>query len=136
MNCYEVKWATFIQDIFTYAKLLALFIIIGTGIVQLGRGKTENFTWEDTETDITKIALSFYSGELKIRVHKCITFFCIRPLCLQRVELPQLCDRGDEGSCEGSPPRHHDLLHHGDHRLRHHQHRLLHDTQRARGPRF
>ena len=75
MNCYEVKWATFIQDIFTYAKLLALFIIIGTGIVQLGRGKTENFTWEDTETDITKIALSFYSGELKIRVHKCISFF-------------------------------------------------------------
>ena len=66
MNCYEVKWATFIQDIFTYAKLLALFIIIGTGIVQLGRGKTENFTWEDTETDITKIALSFYSGELEI----------------------------------------------------------------------
>jgi len=62
VNCYEVKWATFIQDIFTYAKLLALFIIIGTGIVQLGRGKTENFTWVDTETDITKIALSFYSG--------------------------------------------------------------------------
>ena len=25
-------------------------------------GKTENFTWDDTETDITKIALSFYSG--------------------------------------------------------------------------
>ena len=69
MNCYEVKWATFIQDIFTYAKLLALFIIIGTGIVQLGRGKTENFTWEDTETDITKIALSFYSGELSNFYH-------------------------------------------------------------------
>ena len=69
MNCYEVKWATFIQDIFTYAKLLALFIIIGTGIVQLGRGKTENFTWEDTETDITKIALSFYSGDLSYFFH-------------------------------------------------------------------
>ena len=69
MNCYEVKWATFIQDIFTYAKLLALFIIIGTGIVQLGRGKTENFTWVDTETDITKIALSFYSGELSNFFH-------------------------------------------------------------------
>ena len=74
MNCYEVKWATFIQDIFTYAKLLALFIIIGTGIVQLGRGKTENFTWEDTETDITKIALSFYSGELEILLCQYMSF--------------------------------------------------------------
>merc|ERR1719312_1872460 len=62
VNCWEVKWATAVQDIFTYAKLLALFIIMVTGIVQLGRGKTENFTWENTETDITKIALSFYSG--------------------------------------------------------------------------
>ena len=25
-------------------------------------GKIENFTWDDTETDFTKIALSFYSG--------------------------------------------------------------------------
>jgi hypothetical protein len=25
-------------------------------------GKIEYFTWEETETDITKIALSFYSG--------------------------------------------------------------------------
>lgn len=62
VNCYDVKWATFIQDIFTYAKLLALFIIIATGIVQLGKGRTENFTWEETEPDVTKIALSFYSG--------------------------------------------------------------------------
>jgi len=62
INCWEVKWATAVQDIFTYAKLLALFIIMVTGIVQLGRGKTQNFTWDDTETDITKIALSFYSG--------------------------------------------------------------------------
>jgi len=62
INCWEVKWATFVQDIFTYAKLLALFVIIATGIVQLGNGKVENFNWNDTETDITKIALSFYSG--------------------------------------------------------------------------
>ena len=50
------------QDVFTYAKLLALFVIMATGVVQLGRGKTENFTWDNTETDFTKIALSFYSG--------------------------------------------------------------------------
>jgi len=62
VNCWSVKWANSIQDIFTYAKLLALFVIIATGIVQLTKGKTENFTWDDTEPDITKIALSFYSG--------------------------------------------------------------------------
>ena len=78
VNCYEVKWATRVQDVFTAAKLLALFIIIGTGIIQLGRGQdlssfeflqplvvagnVSNFTWDDTETDVTKIALSFYSG--------------------------------------------------------------------------
>ena len=57
-----MKWATAVQDVFTYAKLLALFVIMATGVVQLGRGKTENFTWDNTETDFTKIALSFYSG--------------------------------------------------------------------------
>jgi len=62
VNCWEVKWATAVQDIFTYAKLLALFIIIATGIVQLGRGQTQYFNWDETESDFTKIALSFYSG--------------------------------------------------------------------------
>jgi solute carrier family 7 L-type amino acid transporter-like protein len=62
INCWDVKWATFVQDIFTYAKLTALVAIIIAGFVQLGRGKTGNFTWDNTEDDITKIALSFYSG--------------------------------------------------------------------------
>jgi len=62
INCWEVKWATRVQDVFTYAKLLALLLIIVTGFVQLGRGKVEYFNFDDTETDITKIALSFYSG--------------------------------------------------------------------------
>jgi len=62
VNCWEVKWATMVQDVFTYAKLTALAAIIIAGFVQLGRGRVEYFTWDNTETDVTKIALSFYSG--------------------------------------------------------------------------
>lgn len=39
INCWDVKWATRVQDIFTYAKLLALFIIIFAGAYQLFTGK-------------------------------------------------------------------------------------------------
>lgn len=57
-----MKWATRVQDLFTYGKLLALLTIIVTGFVQLGKGHTEHFNFDNTETDVTKIALSFYSG--------------------------------------------------------------------------
>ncbi|XP_055905190.1 Y+L amino acid transporter 2 [Eupeodes corollae] len=62
VNCWDVKWATWVQDIFTYAKLLALFIVIATGMYQLSLGKTEYFTFENTNTQVTSLALSFYSG--------------------------------------------------------------------------
>ncbi|XP_055926634.1 large neutral amino acids transporter small subunit 2-like [Argiope bruennichi] len=62
VNCWDVKWATRVQDLFTYGKLAALIIIIVTGFVELGRGKVEYFNFDNSETDITKIALSFYSG--------------------------------------------------------------------------
>lgn len=42
VNCWDVKWATRVQDVFTYAKLLALFIIMVTGIVQLCYGECDD----------------------------------------------------------------------------------------------
>ncbi|KAG7297531.1 hypothetical protein JYU34_019544 [Plutella xylostella] len=62
VNCWSVRAATRVQDWFTYAKLLALFIIIAAGAYQLCLGKVEHFTFEGTTSDVTSIALSFYSG--------------------------------------------------------------------------
>ncbi|XP_049810014.1 large neutral amino acids transporter small subunit 1 [Schistocerca nitens] len=62
VNCWDVKWATRVQDVFTYAKLLALFVIIAAGGYQLCVGQTEYFTFENTKSEVTSVALSFYSG--------------------------------------------------------------------------
>ncbi|XP_061163720.1 large neutral amino acids transporter small subunit 2-like isoform X1 [Saccostrea echinata] len=64
VNCASVKWATRVQDVFTYAKMLALALIIITGFVQLGRGEYEYFVdpFVNTETNIGKISVAFYQG--------------------------------------------------------------------------
>jgi len=62
VNCWNVKWATRVQDVFTAAKLFALAVIILTGFVQLCRGQTQHFTFKDTEESVANIALSFYAG--------------------------------------------------------------------------
>ncbi|KAK7114807.1 large neutral amino acids transporter small subunit 2-like [Littorina saxatilis] len=64
VNVVSVRAATRIQDVFTVAKLMALLIIIGTGIVMIGMGETEylNYGMESTSEDIGKISLAFYSG--------------------------------------------------------------------------
>ncbi|GIY08886.1 large neutral amino acids transporter small subunit 2 [Caerostris extrusa] len=59
VNCWDVKWATRVQDVFTYGKLIALIVIIVTGFVELGKGKVEYFNFDNSETDITKIALNY-----------------------------------------------------------------------------
>ncbi|XP_076337236.1 large neutral amino acids transporter small subunit 2-like isoform X1 [Tachypleus tridentatus] len=63
INCRSVRWAMSIQDVFTGAKLLALIIIIITGIVCIARGETtylKNSFQGDFKTE--DISLAFYSG--------------------------------------------------------------------------
>lgn len=64
INVWSVKWATRIQDIFTYAKLLCIVMITIIGFVELGKGKTEH--WKDgfagSTTDVGKIGMAFYIG--------------------------------------------------------------------------
>ncbi|XP_025115927.1 Y+L amino acid transporter 2-like isoform X3 [Pomacea canaliculata] len=64
INCTNVKWATRVQDTFTFTKIFALAIIVITGLVKLGMGSTESFEnpFEGSTTDPGHFALAFYSG--------------------------------------------------------------------------
>ncbi|XP_031563576.1 b(0,+)-type amino acid transporter 1-like [Actinia tenebrosa] len=64
INCWSVKWATRVQDIFTYAKLLCIAMLTIIGIVELCRGKTEHFenSFQDSYFSVAKIGLAFYIG--------------------------------------------------------------------------
>ncbi|CEF68499.1 Large neutral amino acids transporter small subunit 1 [Strongyloides ratti] len=66
INCYNVKYATKTQNVFTVGKVLALLMIICSGVVYLLLGNYENFEFpsifEGSKTDAPHIALAFYSG--------------------------------------------------------------------------
>ncbi|KAK6186267.1 hypothetical protein SNE40_008337 [Patella caerulea] len=64
INCASVKWATKVQDIFTISKVIALLIIIVTGLVFLFMGSNESFKapFRGSTTEASKFAMAFYSG--------------------------------------------------------------------------
>ncbi|XP_034234111.1 Y+L amino acid transporter 2-like [Thrips palmi] len=76
INCYNVKWATRVQDLFTGTKLLALVVIVLAGLYALGTGKTENLQqpFKGTITSPGYIALSFYSGLFSYGGWNCLNF--------------------------------------------------------------
>ncbi|XP_075953622.1 Y+L amino acid transporter 2 [Anarhichas minor] len=64
INCACVKWGTLVQDIFTFAKLMSLFLIIIVGLVKIATGETKSFDspFEGSSTDPGAIALALYSA--------------------------------------------------------------------------
>ncbi|CAL4110160.1 unnamed protein product [Meganyctiphanes norvegica] len=64
INCYSVKLATKVQNIFTAAKLLAIMIIVIGGVVKLIQGNTQYLDngFEGSTDNFGNIATAFYSG--------------------------------------------------------------------------
>ncbi|XP_073256438.1 b(0,+)-type amino acid transporter 1-like isoform X1 [Porites lutea] len=64
VNCASVKWATRMQIVFTAAKMIAIVMLIVTGLVRLGQGYTSSLTngFEGTSWNIGKLSFAFYNG--------------------------------------------------------------------------
>ncbi|XP_011314128.1 large neutral amino acids transporter small subunit 1 [Fopius arisanus] len=64
INCYNVKWATRVQDVFTGTKIFALIIIIATGLYYFSTNDSVPFSqpMKGTNTEPGYLALAIYSG--------------------------------------------------------------------------
>ncbi|XP_057316618.1 b(0,+)-type amino acid transporter 1-like isoform X2 [Hydractinia symbiolongicarpus] len=64
INCVSVRWAVIIQNLFTFAKLTCVIILVIIGFIELGKGHTANFknSFNNTTSDIRHISFAFYYG--------------------------------------------------------------------------
>ncbi|XP_068584528.1 Y+L amino acid transporter 2-like isoform X2 [Cebidichthys violaceus] len=64
VNCMKVKWGAILQVISTVAKVLALIVIIITGLVKLGQGFDQNFedSFKGSKLDPGDMALALYAA--------------------------------------------------------------------------
>uniref|UniRef100_A0A8D0HMX0 b(0,+)-type amino acid transporter 1 n=1 Tax=Sphenodon punctatus TaxID=8508 RepID=A0A8D0HMX0_SPHPU len=64
INCLSVRLATAIMNLFTFAKLLALLVIVVGGVVLLVNGQTQSFqnAFQNTNAGIGSIGVAFYQG--------------------------------------------------------------------------
>uniref|UniRef100_A0A8C5EGD0 b(0,+)-type amino acid transporter 1 n=1 Tax=Gouania willdenowi TaxID=441366 RepID=A0A8C5EGD0_GOUWI len=64
VNCLSVKLASYVQNIFTAAKLFIILIIVVSGIVLLAQGHTENLSnaFDGSSSSFGSIGLAFYNG--------------------------------------------------------------------------
>ncbi|XP_061198388.1 b(0,+)-type amino acid transporter 1-like isoform X1 [Saccostrea echinata] len=64
INGYSVKMATYIQNICTVVKLIAISVLTVGGMIKIIQGNREYIQdgFEDTESDVSLIAIAFYNG--------------------------------------------------------------------------